>query len=89
MQQDCILVDEHDNVVGAKSKYGCHLRSNNLPLHRAFSLFLFNSNGELLLQQRASSKITFPGNFSAINFWFSYVFIESLEIFVDQLGYMH
>ena len=29
-------------------------------LHRAFSVFLFNSNGDLLLQQRASEKITFP-----------------------------
>lgn len=29
-------------------------------LHRAFSVFLFNSEGKLLLQQRASEKITFP-----------------------------
>jgi isopentenyl-diphosphate Delta-isomerase len=29
-------------------------------LHRAFSVFIFNSKGELLLQQRASEKITFP-----------------------------
>ena len=29
-------------------------------LHRAFSVFLFNSNNELLLQQRAAEKITFP-----------------------------
>ena len=30
-------------------------------LHRAFSVFLFNSEDKLLLQQRANSKITFPG----------------------------
>ena len=30
-------------------------------LHRAFSVFLFNGKNELLLQQRAKSKITFPG----------------------------
>jgi isopentenyl-diphosphate delta-isomerase type 1 len=30
-------------------------------LHRAFSVFLFNERGELLLQQRAAAKITFPG----------------------------
>lgn len=30
------------------------------PLHRAFSVFLFNRAGQLLLQQRAGSKITFP-----------------------------
>ena len=33
-------------------------------LHRAFSVFLFNSRGELLLQQRADEKITFPGHFT-------------------------
>ena len=33
-------------------------------LHRAFSVFLFNSKGELLLQQRADEKITFPGMFT-------------------------
>ena len=32
-----------------------------LPLHRAFSLFVFNSKSELLLQQRSDTKITFPG----------------------------
>jgi isopentenyl-diphosphate delta-isomerase len=30
-------------------------------LHRAFSVFLFDSNNRLLLQQRATEKITFPG----------------------------
>ena len=30
-------------------------------LHRAFSVFLFDSKNRLLLQQRASEKITFPG----------------------------
>lgn len=30
-------------------------------LHRAFSVFLFDSQNRLLLQQRASEKITFPG----------------------------
>ena len=29
-------------------------------LHRAFSVFLFNTQGQLLLQQRAAAKITFP-----------------------------
>ena len=30
-------------------------------LHRAFSVFLFNSEGKLLLQKRSDTKITFPG----------------------------
>lgn len=34
---------------------------NNGMLHRAFSVFLFNQKGELLLQQRSDAKITFPG----------------------------
>jgi isopentenyl-diphosphate delta-isomerase len=34
---------------------------NNGLLHRAFSVFLFNNDGKLLIQRRASEKITFPG----------------------------
>ncbi|RYR60935.1 hypothetical protein Ahy_A04g018027 isoform A [Arachis hypogaea] len=59
----CILVDENDRVVGHDSKYNCHLmekiEAENL-LHRAFSVFLFNSKYELLLQQRSGTKVTFP-----------------------------
>ncbi|XP_043722824.1 isopentenyl-diphosphate Delta-isomerase I [Telopea speciosissima] len=62
-EDECILVDENDKVVGHDSKYNCHLmekiESENL-LHRAFSVFLFNSKYELLLQQRSSTKVTFP-----------------------------
>ncbi|CAH9069702.1 unnamed protein product [Cuscuta epithymum] len=60
---ECILVDENDSVVGHDTKYNCHLmekiESQNL-LHRAFSVFLFNSKYELLLQQRSATKVTFP-----------------------------
>ncbi|CAH9051381.1 unnamed protein product [Cuscuta europaea] len=60
---ECILVDENDSVVGHDTKYNCHLmekiESENL-LHRAFSVFLFNSKYELLLQQRSATKVTFP-----------------------------
>ncbi|KAJ7973635.1 Isopentenyl-diphosphate isomerase [Quillaja saponaria] len=62
-EDECILVDENDRVVGHDSKYNCHLmekiESENL-LHRAFSVFLFNSKFELLLQQRSATKVTFP-----------------------------
>jgi len=60
---DCIVVDENDNITGYDNKYNCHRFEPHQPtgiLHRAFSVFLFNSKGELLLQQRAPSKITFP-----------------------------
>ncbi|CAI9772373.1 unnamed protein product [Fraxinus pennsylvanica] len=62
-EDECILVDENDNVVGHDTKYNCHLmekiESENL-LHRAFSVFLFNTKYELLLQQRSATKVTFP-----------------------------
>ncbi|XP_065175791.1 isopentenyl-diphosphate Delta-isomerase 1-like [Sycon ciliatum] len=64
MQEQCLLVDENDEIVGHASKLDCHRRVNieaNGMLHRAFSVFLFNSKGELLLQERADSKVTFPG----------------------------
>ncbi|GMY13928.1 isopentenyl-diphosphate Delta-isomerase I [Fagus crenata] len=62
-EDECILVDENDRVVGHDTKYNCHLwekvESGNM-LHRAFSVFLFNSKYELLLQQRSATKVTFP-----------------------------
>ncbi|XP_071710437.1 isopentenyl-diphosphate Delta-isomerase I-like [Rutidosis leptorrhynchoides] len=62
-EDECILVDANDGVVGHDTKYNCHLmekiESENL-LHRAFSVFLFNSKNELLLQQRSATKVTFP-----------------------------
>jgi len=64
MSEQCIEVDTNDNVIGPRSKLDCHLMKNGPPLHRAFSLFLFNTNGDLLMQKRAASKITFPGYFT-------------------------
>tara|TARA_B100001245_G_scaffold235409_1_gene223175 strand:- start:10 stop:681 length:672 start_codon:yes stop_codon:yes gene_type:complete len=59
MAEECILVDESDAVTGSASKADCHHGEG--VLHRAFSILLFNSEGRLLLQQRSSEKITFPG----------------------------
>ncbi|KAL6610224.1 hypothetical protein ACP70R_040193 [Stipagrostis hirtigluma subsp. patula] len=62
-EDECILVDEQDNVIGHDSKYNCHLMEkieSGHVLHRAFSVFLFNSKYELLLQQRSATKVTFP-----------------------------
>ena len=59
----CIELNHDDDIVGGVSKANSHKFSKDQPrgvLHRAFSVFLFNSKNELLLQQRASSKITFP-----------------------------
>ncbi|XP_052585200.1 isopentenyl-diphosphate Delta-isomerase 1 isoform X1 [Peromyscus californicus insignis] len=62
----CILIDENDNKIGADTKKNCHLNENidKGLLHRAFSVFLFNSENKLLLQQRSDAKITFPGCFT-------------------------
>ena len=54
------LVDENDNVIGSCNKYDAHRTDPGPRLHRAFSLFLFDDSGRLLLQQRAPTKLTFP-----------------------------
>jgi isopentenyl-diphosphate delta-isomerase len=53
-----VLVDSQDNEVGIMEKLEAHEKGL---LHRAFSIFLFNSKGEMLLQQRALSKYHSPG----------------------------
>jgi isopentenyl-diphosphate delta-isomerase len=57
-----ILVDLDDTETGVLSKAECH--DGEGTLHRAFSLFLFDANGDLLLQQRASGKRLWPGFWS-------------------------
>jgi isopentenyl-diphosphate delta-isomerase len=51
--EQVILVDEHDNAVGILEKMEAHRRGL---LHRAFSIILFNTKGELLLQKRSPAK---------------------------------
>lgn len=58
MMEQVILVDENDRQVGLMEKQAAHV---NPHLHRAFSIFIFNSKGELLMQQRALSKYHSPG----------------------------
>ncbi|KAI0132490.1 NUDIX hydrolase domain-like protein [Xylariales sp. AK1849] len=62
MNEVCIVLDENDLPIGTASKKLCHLMTNidKGLLHRAFSVFLFDDQNRLLLQQRASEKITFP-----------------------------
>ncbi len=48
-----VLVDENDNPIAEMDKLAAHEKGY---LHRAFSIFIFNNNGELLLQQRANHK---------------------------------
>ena len=53
MKESVILVDTNDNEIGLMPKMEAHLTGE---LHRAFSIFIFNQKGELLLQQRAFDK---------------------------------
>ncbi|OMH82434.1 Isopentenyl-diphosphate Delta-isomerase 1 [Zancudomyces culisetae] len=66
MEERCILVDENDVAIGSDSKKNCHLitPTQEGKLHRAFSVFLFDSQNRLLLQQRSEEKITFPDYFT-------------------------
>ena len=48
-----ILVDKKDNQIGVEEKIKAHLEGK---LHRAFSIFLFNAKGEMLIQKRAKGK---------------------------------
>lgn len=52
-EEHVVLVDEMDSELGTMEKMQAHRMG---VLHRAFSAFVFNSKGELLLQQRAHSK---------------------------------
>lgn len=51
-------MDSEDNVLAYDSKERCH--QGNGILHRAFSIFLFNSKNELLVQQRSAKKTLWP-----------------------------
>ena len=57
-QHDLILVNDKDEEIGAMEKMEAHRKAL---LHRAFSVFIFNSKGEMLLQQRAQGKYHSPG----------------------------
>ncbi|MGY8745547.1 MAG: isopentenyl-diphosphate delta-isomerase [Candidatus Poseidoniales archaeon] len=58
MAEAVIQVTEDDEVIGPISKFDSHNQVGSY--HRAFSVLLFDSSGRLLLQRRASHKITFP-----------------------------
>jgi isopentenyl-diphosphate delta-isomerase len=53
MMEHVIIVDENDNEIGTLEKMEAHATGK---LHRAFSLFVFNSRGKLLIHKRAHDK---------------------------------
>ena len=60
--EELILVDQDDVELGYGSKADCH--DGNGILHRAFSIFLFDDRGQLLLQQRSETKRLWAGYWS-------------------------
>ena len=59
-REEVILVNENDIPLGTMEKIEAHRKAL---LHRAFSVFIFNSRGEMLLQQRA------PGKYHSAGLW--------------------
>lgn len=53
MEEDLIIVDSKDNAIGTAKKMAIHQQGL---LHRAFSVFIFDRQGRLLLQRRAYAK---------------------------------
>lgn len=60
--QNLISVTTNDEYLGFVDRKSAHLNSYNKsnPPHRAFSVFVFDQNARLLLQQRSDIKITYP-----------------------------
>lgn len=58
-EPEVILVDENDRPVGTEKRLKAHEGEGQL--HRAFSIFIFNAKGELLLQRRSAKKPLFAG----------------------------
>jgi isopentenyl-diphosphate Delta-isomerase len=56
--EQLILVDENDNQTGYMDKASCH--DGDGLLHRAFSLFVFDEDGRLLMQRRSATKRLWP-----------------------------
>jgi isopentenyl-diphosphate delta-isomerase len=59
LSDQLILVDRNDNIVGHEEKDKCHI----IPalLHRAFSIFIINAEGHMLIHKRSALKKTWPG----------------------------
>ena len=60
--EEIVLVDENDNPIGFETKLKAH--ENGGKLHRAFSVFVFDRTGKMLLQRRAKTKYHFGGLWS-------------------------
>ena len=60
-QEEVVLVNEHDEILGYMEKLDAHQKGL---LHRAISVIIFNSKGEMLIQQRGLNKYHWAGIWS-------------------------
>ena len=95
MKERCLVVDENDKVIDVKSKLECHQvrPDNTLILHRAFSVFLFNTKGHLLLHKRSDNKVSsiFAVYFLLSNCFFRLhipVIIPTVAVVIQLLMYL-
>lgn len=58
-QEQIILVNDQGELIGTQEKYAAH--TSHTPLHLAFSCWVFNQQGQLLMTRRALSKKAWPG----------------------------
>ncbi|AFM97773.1 hypothetical protein EHEL_020160 [Encephalitozoon hellem ATCC 50504] len=61
--RNVLLVNDRDEIIGIGKALRTHFRKY-LALHRAFSVFLFNSKNKLLVQKRAPGKLLFPNRWT-------------------------
>ncbi|KAM0687388.1 isopentenyl-diphosphate delta-isomerase idi1 [Conglomerata obtusa] len=80
-RKNLCIVNDKDEIIGTQKALRTHFKPNIL-LHRAFSVFIFNSKGELLLQKRSKEKLVFPGMYA--NSVCSHPFINDLS-FIDPV----
>lgn len=82
LQERCILVDNLDRAIGEATKKVCHEvnADGSLLLHRAFSVFLFNTKGELLLQKRSGNKV----GIYVCNIYYNYI-----QVFHSVFEYLY
>lgn len=59
VEEEVILLDDHGQPIGKADKYVIH--TDDTPLHLAFSCYVFNQDGDVLVTRRALSKLTWPG----------------------------
>lgn len=80
--RDLVVVNERDEILGSMKALKAHHRAS-LTLHRAFSVFLFDTQNRLLLQKRSCRKLVYPGLWT--NTCCSHPFVSRLS-FEDPVG---